>query len=117
MFDVVISDEEDKMICYSKSYDEYGIIVPDGGPSYISMNYCPWCGEEFPKSKRDLWFDVIEKLGYEGMFDEDIPEILKTDEWHKQLPDVDNMSVNDIISALSLQPKLTQNTIQKGTSI
>ncbi len=24
--------------------DSYGIIVHDGGSSYIEISYCPWCG-------------------------------------------------------------------------
>ena len=26
--------------------DTYGIIVHDGGESYITINYCPWCGKK-----------------------------------------------------------------------
>ena len=105
MFDNIISDEEDRMICYSQRCDEYGIIVPDGGPSYVPMKFCPWCGEEFPKSKGDLLYDVLQGLGYSGFFDDGIPEILNTDKWHKNLPSVDNMTPQEVIDALKLSPK------------
>lgn len=31
---------------------DYGIIVHDGGTSYIKISYCPWCGTKFPKAKK-----------------------------------------------------------------
>ena len=34
----------DVAICYSEKNGEYGIIVHDGGESYLAINYCPWCG-------------------------------------------------------------------------
>jgi hypothetical protein len=34
----------DVLISYSIKYDEYGIIVHDGGSSSIAINFCPWCG-------------------------------------------------------------------------
>jgi hypothetical protein len=105
MFNNVISGEEDKIICYCGDCDEYGILVPDGGPSFVPMNYCPWCGGKFPASKRDLLYDVLQLLGYSGFFDEEIPSILNTDEWHKSLPDVDGMTPQKIIKELGLKPK------------
>jgi len=28
----------------TKSRDEYGLIVHDGGSSYVAISHCPWCG-------------------------------------------------------------------------
>lgn len=28
------------------SENRYGIIIHDGGSSYQSINYCPWCGRD-----------------------------------------------------------------------
>ena len=28
----------------------YGIIVHDGGSSFIVINYCPWCGADLRKN-------------------------------------------------------------------
>ena len=47
----------DNLITYSKKYNEYGIIVHDGGDSYIIIKYCPWCGAKLPKSNRE---DIID---------------------------------------------------------
>ena len=40
----------DNIVCYvkenhfSKKKHEFGIIIHDGGHSYIKIDYCPWCG-------------------------------------------------------------------------
>jgi hypothetical protein len=105
LLDYYLNKCEDVIVRRSKSCDEYGVVVPGDESSYILMNYCPWCGNVFPKSKRNLWVDIIEELGYDGIFDENIPEILKTDEWYKNLPNVDNMTDQEVIKTLKLSPK------------
>ncbi|MBS0044422.1 hypothetical protein KFE26_19255 [Shewanella sp. M16] len=73
----------DVLVTYSPKFDEYGLIVHDGGTSSISIYYCPWCGTKLPESKREAWFDAIEKLGI-GEFDsEEIPEKFKSEAWYK----------------------------------
>ena len=47
------------IVKYIPKFDEYGIIVNDGGHSFIIIKYCPWCGKELPKRKRDLWFKKL----------------------------------------------------------
>lgn len=42
----------DNLIYYNEKWDEYGIIVHDGGESYIGIHYCPWCGKNFLILKR-----------------------------------------------------------------
>ena len=32
-------------IVVRKYPESYGIPVHDGGSSYITINYCPWCGQ------------------------------------------------------------------------
>lgn len=39
-------DCPDSLIYYSPKADEYGIIIHDGGSSFITITYCPWCGEK-----------------------------------------------------------------------
>lgn len=39
-------DCPDSLIYYSKKDKSYGLIIPDGGSSSISINYCPWCGKK-----------------------------------------------------------------------
>ncbi|KIL45088.1 DUF6980 family protein [Jeotgalibacillus soli] len=74
----------DNLIFYSSKFDEYGIIVHDGGTSFIEISYCPWCGTKLPMSKRDLWFDSLEKLSYDEPFEQDIPEEFKSDKWYNK---------------------------------
>ena len=49
----------DVLTSYSEKFDEYGLIIHDGGTSSISTNFCPFCGEKLPEFKRDLWFDTL----------------------------------------------------------
>lgn len=37
---------EDKYLTYDKRSNDVGIVVPDGGSSYIDMKYCFWCGKK-----------------------------------------------------------------------
>ncbi len=43
----------DNLIHYSQRFDEYLLIVHDGGSSGVLISYCPWCGAKLPESKRD----------------------------------------------------------------
>ncbi len=43
----------DTLVSYSQQFDEYGVIVHDGGSSSIVIKYCPWCGTTLPQSKRE----------------------------------------------------------------
>ncbi len=76
-------DCPDNLISYTAMFDEYGIIIHDGGTSVIGINFCPWCGSKLPESKRDRWFEELEKLGFTDLFIQDIPEKFKTDEWYR----------------------------------
>ncbi len=69
-------------IDYSPRVREYGIDIRDSEIAQQNILFCPWCGRKLPKSFRDLYFDTLEKLGYEP-FDDNIPEKYKTDEWWK----------------------------------
>jgi hypothetical protein len=76
-------DCPDNLVTYVPYKDEYGIIIHDGGSSYIEIKFCPWCGAKLPESKGDLRVETLESLGY-SPFDEDIPEEFETDEWWKK---------------------------------
>ena len=73
-------DDVDKPISYTEKFDEYGLKIFDGGSSSILIDFCPFCGKKLPKSKRDEWFDEIEKLGIDPWKDE-VPEKYQTDKW------------------------------------
>ncbi|MBO0469688.1 hypothetical protein JZO66_03955 [Enterococcus sp. DIV0242_7C1] len=74
-----------KLIYHDERFDEYGIIIHDGGQSYITITHCPWTGEKLPESKKDQWFDELEKLGFEDPISEyeEIPEEYKSAKWMK----------------------------------
>ncbi len=41
-------DCPDSLIYYSERNNEYGIIIHDGGESFVQIMYCPWCGTNLP---------------------------------------------------------------------
>jgi hypothetical protein len=53
----------DALVVYNEVLDEYGLPVHDGGPSYVLISHCPWCGKSLPEGQRDRWFDETEALG------------------------------------------------------
>ncbi len=80
-------DCADHIIYYNNVFDEYGIIIHDGGSSYISISHCPFCGKRLPESKRERYFNILENdLNYsdEAILDNEIPEEFKSDEWWKK---------------------------------
>jgi hypothetical protein len=46
-------DCPDNVIYWSPALDEFGLIIHDGGTSYIVVKHCPWCGKTVPPSNRD----------------------------------------------------------------
>lgn len=76
-------DNADTPIVFSRKFDEYGLKVLDGGSSSILITHCPWCGQKLPNSKRDQWFDEIEKLGIDP-WTENVPDKYNTDEWFRE---------------------------------
>jgi hypothetical protein len=73
----------DVLIHYLPKFNEYGLIVHDGGASVIAINYCPWCGAALPESKRDEWFNSLEKLGFDDPDNQEIPKEYDSDAWYK----------------------------------
>ncbi len=73
-------DDNETAIRYSPKFREYGIPVLDGGDSFITIQFCPWCGTSLPKSLRTEWFDRLERLRLD-IDDPAVPAALLTDEW------------------------------------
>jgi Domain of unknown function (DUF6980) len=73
----------DVLISYIPKFDEYGIIIHDGGSSSISIYHCPWCGTKLPESKRDKWFDVLEEMGFDDPSEQNIPSEFNSDAWRR----------------------------------
>jgi hypothetical protein len=53
----------DKLVAYTPRFNEYGLLIHDGGTSFIVIRYCPWCGKELPRSVRNDFFDRMDQLG------------------------------------------------------
>ena len=70
----------DQILCFNGLFEEYGLIVHDGGASYVCIGYCPWCGTKLPESRRDAYFDRLEALGLEASQD-DLPERFRHPGW------------------------------------
>ncbi|GAA3293073.1 hypothetical protein Dvina_43700 [Dactylosporangium vinaceum] len=76
-------DDPDVVVVYMPRFDEYGLPIRDGGTSMVVIGYCPWCGARLPESRRDAWFDEMDRLGLDPWEDE-LPEEFQTDAWwHK----------------------------------
>lgn len=77
--------DQDTGIVYSEKFREYGIRVLDGGSSFQQIDYCPWCGQKFASSLRDLWFDIVyDELELDSANDPGLPEDMKSDVWWKK---------------------------------
>ena len=48
-------------IRFIPKFKEYGIPVLDGGESFIVIQFCPWCGKKLPDSRREQYFDELER--------------------------------------------------------
>lgn len=81
------SIDRDQVVFYSSRFNEYGIPIYDGkkgvASSYILIRHCPWCGKTLPESKRDEWFELLEKKGYSSPLDDDIPVEFQTSAWYE----------------------------------
>ena len=76
-------DCPDRVIAYSDKFDEYGLIVHDGGTSSITILFCPWCAAKLPESKRDRWFSELEAQGFTNPSLQDIPDHYRNDKWYR----------------------------------
>jgi len=72
----------DQILHYGEVFDEYGLIIHDGGATFVSISYCPWCGKKLPESKRDNWFDELEELGFDNPLEQNIPEKYNSSKWY-----------------------------------
>lgn len=60
----------DVLIGFGAEFQEYGLIIHDGGTSSFTIDFCPWCGRRFPESQRDRWFDELGRRGIDSGEDE-----------------------------------------------
>jgi hypothetical protein len=74
------SDCPDALVAYVPKFDEYGLLIHDGGTSSVTIAFCPWCGVRLPASKRDRWFDTLERMSIDPSAGS-VPLAFETDEW------------------------------------
>jgi hypothetical protein len=67
-------------ILYNERFDEYAIGSRGGPGDNFGISNCPWCGVKLPDSRRDDWFDTLEKLGIDPVR-QDIPIEFQTSKW------------------------------------
>ncbi|WP_439589334.1 DUF6980 family protein [Hydrogenophaga sp.] len=77
-----VFDCPDALVFFSAKFDEYGLIIHDGGPSFVPIAFCPWCGSALPRSRRNQWFAELRALGFDDPTEQEIPEPYRTDSWH-----------------------------------
>jgi hypothetical protein len=77
----------DNLIYWSPPLDEYGLIVHDGGRSYVLISTCPWCDRRLPNSKREAWATELEKVGVESPFFDEGPAPFASDAWYRATGD------------------------------
>lgn len=75
-------DCPDCLVYYEPRFDEYGLIVHDGGSCYALLEFCPFCGTKLPGSKRDLWFARLHEMGIQDPWGDTIPPEFQTGEWY-----------------------------------
>jgi hypothetical protein len=73
----------DMLLAYSETFDEYGLVIHDGGPSILTISACPFCGTALPQSRRDEWFDRLEAIGITDPFAAELPEQYRSGAWRR----------------------------------
>jgi hypothetical protein len=76
-------DCPDTVIVFHEVFGEYGLPIRDGGPSYLAISHCPFCGTRLPDSGRDAWFDEIETEGLDDVAFESLPMRYRTGAWRR----------------------------------
>ena len=79
--------DNDFTILYVSKFDEYGLKIFDRGNSYIHIGFCPWCGTKLPDSKREAWFDEIEKIGIDP-WNDTITKKYQSEKWYIEKNDL-----------------------------
>lgn len=70
----------DALVTFDARFQEYGLIIHDGGTSAVGITFCPWCGSRLPASRRDRWFEELEQRGIDPWSDE-IPAACNDGHW------------------------------------
>jgi hypothetical protein len=71
----------DQRIYWSPVFDEYGLVCQPSA-EILTIQFCPFCGTEFPESKRAAWLAQLEAMGWKS-WDDAIPEEMLRHDWAK----------------------------------
>ena len=74
----------DALVIHHAPFGEWGLIVHDGGPSYVLISHCPWCGADLGASRRDEWFDTLEAMGIDAPNAGNVPPEFLTADWRRR---------------------------------
>ncbi len=73
-------DCPDCLIHYEPRFQEYGMIIHDGGTASCRIRFCPWCGARLPDSLRNKWFEEMQRRGIDPAEGE-VPEEFRSAAW------------------------------------
>jgi hypothetical protein len=76
-----IYDCPDTLIAYDEVYDEYSLIIHDGGCSGVEILFCPWCGKKLPNSMREKWLGKIFELNLDPIDKDKLPNVFQSSKW------------------------------------
>ncbi|WP_324607651.1 DUF6980 family protein [Streptomyces sp. NRRL WC-3742] len=79
------SDCVDVLVRFSPRFQEYGIVIHDGGSAKCRIEFCPWCGHRLPESQRDRWFDELERRGIDP-WEDGVPAEFEDGRWLTSAP-------------------------------
>lgn len=71
---------------YVPKFREFGIRLVDSIGEFDEISHCPFCGNRFPGSLREKWFDIMYRLCGDD-FDpnqSEFPDKYKTDAWWRE---------------------------------
>jgi hypothetical protein len=69
---------------YLPKYREYALVL-DEGPVLQLISFCPWCGEELPRSLRGQFFEHLEAMHLDPE-DSRVPLDFRSDAWWRLRP-------------------------------
>ena len=74
--------DPDVPVVFVAKFREIGILILDGGSSYIQITACPWCGRSLPSSLRTEWFAELERRGIADPVIDPIPPEFTDERWY-----------------------------------
>jgi hypothetical protein len=76
--------EENRVAISYINYERLYAIDLKSSNGLQTIYYCPWCGSKLPKVLDDKRLEILEELGFDEPYEQEIPKEFKTDEWWKK---------------------------------